>query len=202
MTYTAETRYKTYAQYLSSDLEADGNFRLQDNGEVVELPPEDESNVRMASELVYLLKQVVKPRELVRSASTEIQVHPIGDRRVNRVPDVLVLQPAHIELLSATKSSAILFEMPPPAFVGEIVSPGGPSSDNYRRDYEWKRQQYEQWQIPEYWIVDHHRGQVAALTLTNNTYQEQVYYKGDSIKSVVFPMFEMSINQVLAGREL
>jgi Uma2 family endonuclease len=169
VTYTP-LRYKTYEDYLAADLGSDGKFRLLSDGEVVALPPEDENNVRMAGELAFLLKQVVRPRELVRSSSTELQVQPVGDGRVNREPDVLVLRPEHIELLanrnlSDRKKSALLFEMPPPAFVAEMVSGGGANTDNYRRDYEWKRQQYEWWQIPEYWIVDRHRQQVTALVL-------------------------------------
>ena len=60
MTYTF-IRYKNYEEYLASNLGLDSHSRLLANGEVIELPPEDENNVRMASELDYLLKQVVKP---------------------------------------------------------------------------------------------------------------------------------------------
>ncbi|MEM6598575.1 MAG: Uma2 family endonuclease [Cyanobacteria bacterium P01_C01_bin.69] len=201
MTYTF-IRYKNYEEYLASNLGLDSHSRLLANGEVIELPPEDENNVRMASELDYLLKQVVKPRELVRYSSTELQVHPVGDQRVNRVPDVLVLRPEHIGLLAERKSSAILFEMPPPAFVAEIVSPGGAQSDNYKRDYHWKRQQYEWWQIPEYWIVDRHRNKVTALVLQGETYAEKIYQSGGQIQSAVFPKLKLSVAQVLAGREV
>ena len=201
MTYTP-LRYKSYKEYLLSDLGSDGNFRLLENGEVIELPPEDENNVRVAGELEYLFKQVIRPRELVRDSATEIQVHPVGDRCVNREPVLLVLQPTHIELMAAIKKSAILFEMPPPAFVAEIVSPGGPGSDNYRRDYEWKRQQYEWWQIPEYWIVDRHRDKVTSLVLEEESYKETIYRSGEQIQSVVFPKLQLSVAQVLAGREV
>lgn len=84
MTYTP-TRYRTYADYLNADLGPDGNFRLLSNGEAIELPPEDEENICIGSELTFLLKQRVTPRRLVRAASTEIQVHPVGDSRVNRI---------------------------------------------------------------------------------------------------------------------
>jgi hypothetical protein len=47
MTYTP-LRYKTYAEYLASDLGPDGDFRLLNNGEVIELPPEDERNTSIA----------------------------------------------------------------------------------------------------------------------------------------------------------
>ena len=41
-------RYKNYLKYLEADLDEDGRFRLLSNGEVVELPPEDESNTFVA----------------------------------------------------------------------------------------------------------------------------------------------------------
>jgi Uma2 family endonuclease len=201
VTYTS-LRYKNYEEYLAADLGSDGKFRLLSDGEIVILPPEDENNVRMASELAFLLKQVVKPRELVRSSSTELQVHPVGDRRMNREPDVLVLRPEHIELLSSRKKSAILFEMPPPAFVAEMVGYGGTNTDNYRRDYEWKRQQYEWWQIPEYWIVDRHRQQITVLVLKGGCYEEQIYLSAETLCSAAFPAFKVSVAQILEGREL
>ncbi len=42
MTYTS-VRYKNYEAYLAADLGSDGKFRLLSNGEVIELPPEDEN---------------------------------------------------------------------------------------------------------------------------------------------------------------
>ncbi len=94
---------------------------------------------------------------------------------MNRKPDVMVLQPEHRELFKTGKYSAIRFGMPAPAFVAELVSPGKESSTNYKRDYIWKRQQYEWWGIPEYWIVDRHRAQITILRLVNGVYEETVY---------------------------
>ena len=202
MTYSStgyKERYKTYAEYLTTDLGTDGNFRLLSNGEVIELPPEDEENICIASELTYALKQVVTPRRLVRSSATEIQVHPVGDNRVNREPDVMVLRPEHIEIMSTIKKSAILFGMPAPAFVAEIVSVGSESSANYKRDYEWKRQQYQDWEIPEYWIVDRHRQKVTVLVLADGVYKENVYRDREIIQSKEFPTLSLSADQVLAG---
>ncbi len=198
VTYTS-VRYKTYAEYLNSDLGSEGNFRLLSNGEVIELPPEDEENICIATELLFVLGALVKPRRLIRTASTELQVHPVGDGRVNREPDVLVLRPEHIKLMAATQKSAILFGMPAPAFVAEVVSPGGESSANYRRDYEWKRQQYQDWEIPEYWIIDRHRQQVTVLILQDGVYREQVYRDAEAIRSKVFPTLSLSVSEVLQG---
>lgn len=198
MTVTS-VRYKSYAAYLESDLGSEGNFRLLSNGEVIELPPEDDDNYFIADELVEKLKRSLGNRRLVRSNSTELQVHPVGDDCVNRVPDLIVLRPDHLELMAELKKSAILFGMPSPLFIAEVVSPGSGSSANYRRDYEWKRQQYEWWQIPEYWIIDRYRKQVVIFTLKNDTYEEQQYRGSDRIQSSTFPDLQLQANQLLSG---
>lgn len=198
MTYTP-IRYKTYAEYLASDLGSDGDFCLLSSGEVIALPPEDERNISIADELAFTLKQLVPSKRLVKISAVEIQVHPVGDERVNRSPDVLVLQPEHIELMASLNKGAVLFGMPAPVFVAEVVSPGNESSDNYRRDYEWKRQQYEWWQIPEYWIVDRHRKQVTLLMLEAGQYAERIYRGNERIHSKVFPTLNYCPNRLLAG---
>ena len=200
MTFTS-TRYKTYEAYLSSDLGPDGNFRLLSSGEVIELPPEDKENDFIATELTERLKRLLNNRRLV-STSTEIQVHPVGDDRVNRRPDLTVLRPEHIPLMNELKKNAVLFGMPAPLLVAELVSPGSNRTENYRRDYDWKRQQYEWWQIPEYWIIDRHRDRVTALVLKGDTYTERIYQSSEQIQSVVFPDLQLSIAQILAGREV
>ena len=201
MTYTS-IGYKTYADYLDSDLSSEGNFRLMSDGEVIELPPEDEENSFVADELAEVLKRLLKNRRLVKSSSTELQVHPVGDNRVNRKPDVIVLRSEHLEQMAEIKKNTILFTMPTPMFVAEVVSPGNEKSDNYRRDYEWKRQQYEWWQIPEYWIIDRHRQQIVVLILINGQYTESLYRHSDVIRSSIFPELSLSAEQLLSGNLL
>ena len=198
MTFTP-VRYKSYKDYLASDLGPDGNFRLLSNGEVIELPPEDDENIFLAAELSEFLKRLLKNRRLVRSSSTEIQVHPVGDGRVNRVPDLIVLRVEHLEQIAEIRKSAILFGMPAPLLVAEIVSPGGERSENYRRDYEWKRQQYEWWQIPEYWVIDRHREQVVIFTLVEEVCQERHYTGKEVLKSTLFPTLTLTADQLLKG---
>lgn len=80
---------------------------------------------------------------------------------------------------------AILLNIVPPLFVAEVVSPGEDNSDNYQRDYVWKRQQYEELSIPEYWIIDPHRQKVTVLALIDGTYADTVYTASEQIISVV-----------------
>ena len=201
MSYTA-VRYKDYREYLASDRLPDGHFRLLSNGEVIEVPPEDEENYFIADEFAELLKRLLQNRRLVKSSSTELQVQPVGDRRVNREPDLLVLRPEHLELMAEIKKNAILFGMPAPLFVAEVVSPGNESSANYRRDYEWKRQQYEWWEIPEYWIIDRHRQQVMVLVLKDGSYEETLYRNSEVVRSSIFPALQLAADRLISGEVL
>ncbi|MEL7069354.1 MAG: Uma2 family endonuclease [Cyanobacteria bacterium J06581_3] len=201
MTLTS-VRYKTYEDYLRSDLSSEANYRLLSNGEVIALPPEDEENICIATELLFVIGQFVRPRTLIRTNSTEVQVRPVGDGRTNRKPDLVVLLPEHAELMANLRKSAVLLDMPAPAFVAEVVSPGGPGSDSYRRDYEWKRQQYQELQIPEYWIIDRHRQQVTVLILQEGAYVEQLYKCKEIVHSVAFPKLNLSAGQVLSAGDI
>lgn len=120
---------------------------------------------------------------------------PVEDKRVNRKPDVMVLR---LECRDVARQ-AIKFGMQPPLFVAEVVSPGGKNSSRYLRDYVWKRQQYQGWQIPEYWIIDPHLAQVTTLALVDGEYQEKVYAKQDRLASAVFPSMTVTAQDLIAG---
>lgn len=199
MTYAVSRRYKSYQDYLNDDqLSPEGNYRLLDTGELIEVSSEDDVNLRIAIKLLIFLSQLggEAVADRIRNGNKEIQVRPVGDQQVNRKPDLMVMQPEHLE----RARQAILLGMTPPLFVAEVVSPGPESSANYQRDYVWKRQQYQEWRIPEYWIIDPHREQVTVLTLVNETYREIVYQGDSQIESVVFPEFREVAKAVLTGQ--
>lgn len=197
MTYTLP-RYQSYQEYLDDDqLHPEGNYRLLSTGEVIEVSSEDDGNLWLANLVIaaILKAEGISFIKLIRNGNKELQVAPVGDSWVNRKPDILVMRPEHLgEARQAIKFGAIA-----PRFVAEIVSPGGESSENYLRDYQWKRQQYQAWQIPEYWIVDPHRQQVTVLTLVEADYQEKVYRDQSEIVSTVFPALKLTVEALLAG---
>ena len=186
MTYTLK-RYQSYQDYLDNYPDGDGDYRLLSTGEIIELPSEDDDNLLWAFQLTLLIAGISGFEKRVRGNNIELQVNPVGDRRVNRKPDVLVLHPEHRRLFKENRCTAIKIGMPAPVFVAEMVSPGGPNSDNYKRDYLWKREQYEWWGIPEYWIIDRHRDQVTVLVLEDENYKETRYSADSTIKSATFP---------------
>ena len=197
MTYTLR-RYQSYQEYLDDDqLHHERNYRLLSTGEVIEVADEDDGNLWLANLLIEALLQMegLSLMRLIRNGNKDIQVTPVGDQWVNRKPDVIVMQPEHLQLAK----QAIKQGAPVPRFVAEVVSPGGETSDNYLRDYVWKRQQYQEWQIPEYWIVDPHRAQVTVLTLVDKAYQEVIYQGDRGIVSTVFPSLELTASGLLSG---
>ncbi|MEM9947334.1 MAG: Uma2 family endonuclease [Cyanobacteria bacterium P01_D01_bin.36] len=197
MTYTLR-RYQSYQEYLDDDqLQPERNYRLLSTGETIEVADEDEGNLWLANILIAAILQVcgIPYLQFIRNGNKDLQVNPVGDKWVNRKPDVMIMRPEH----RVEAAQAIKLGQQPPLFVAEVVSPGGESSDNYLRDYVWKRQQYEEWQIPEYWIVDRHREQVTVLIFTEGKYQEAVYTGTTRIESAAFPKIRLTCSQLLAG---
>ena len=195
MTYT-QRKPHTFAELLDYDDGSDYRYELLSTGELVQSLPESEENNYLAMELYEALKAIVA-RRLIKTHLTTIQVQPVGDDKLNRYTDLIVLQPEHIDLMAISKKNAIAFGMPSPKLVAEFVSPGGEKSENYRRDYEWKRQQYQLWGIPEYWIVDSQRAKVTVLTLAEGGYQEAIYSETDLINSNVFPQLTLAAVKIL-----
>ena len=193
-----QARYKSYQEYLDDEsLSPERNYRLLSTGELIEVSSEDDLNRRIAFRLLKLLLFAVEDAlsECICNGNKEIQVKPIGDRRANRKPDILMLHPEHLKVAR----QAVLLGMVPPLFVAEVVSPGGKDSANYQRDYVWKRQQYQWWQIPEYWIIDPHLEQITVLVLVDGQYQAAVYTRQAQLTSAVFPALTVTAQNLIAG---
>lgn len=134
---------------------------------------------------------------LAKIGVLELEVDPVGDGKRNRRSDLAILEPAHLAIDSLEKLYDPFLGALLPRFVVEVVSPGNPDSENYRRDYLWKRQQYQNWGIPEYWIVDPHQAQMTVLLLVDDTYQEKTYRGSDLVVSAVFPELRITVNEML-----
>lgn len=185
----------TFADYLNYDDGTDNRYELVD-GELVVLPPESGFNDCIANYLFLLMVNAGIPFDLVRPGKCEIQVPVLQPKTPqNRYPDLVILRPEHLEL--TRKRLTITSDMPPPALVVEIVSPG---EANRQRDYQEKRDQYEAREIPEYWIIDPERQAVTALRLTAGRYREVGVYAGeDLLQSANFPQIQLKANQILSA---
>jgi Uma2 family endonuclease len=184
----------TLAEYLAYDDGTDKRYELV-NGELIEMPAESDLNNQIAIYLIGVLIQVVSMRLLRRG--TEVVV--TGSRATSRVPDLIVLTEELAIALAGTQRSIILSDMPPPALVVEVVSPG---KENQDRDYRYKRSEYAARGIAEYWIVDPERAQVVVLSLVDGWYEQAIYQAEQRLLSPLFPTLELTAKQVIQAGEL
>jgi Uma2 family endonuclease len=188
------TRRFTLAEYLVYDDGTDRRYELV-NGELVDMSSESDLNNKIAIFLLLQFAQYISGAWLRRG--TEVVVS--GSLVTSRVPDLMVLTEESAAALAGTTRSIILPDMPPPALVLEVVSPG---KENENRDYRYKRSEYGARGITEYWIVDPARAQMVVLTLVEGLYEEAIFQGSDRILSTLFPVLELTAQQVLQAGDI
>ena len=192
----AKPRFRTIEEYLDYDDGTDTRYELVD-GTLVEMGAEKRLNEKIA---LWLLSQFLQfvPIDLI-ARGTQISVR--GKTASARNPDLMILTEELDQILSQQSQSLITFEMPVPALVIEVVSPGDPGSDNYDRDYVEKPKEYATRGIPEFWQIDPSRSVVAVLTLKDGGYQSREFRGVSHVVSLTFPDLQLTADQILrAGR--
>ena len=191
MTFT-KTRFANFEAYLSaeaSDL-PEGRCEYWD-GELVPVMTESLSNGTIAIFIQLALIAIGVSFKLIRH-NCEVEV--IGKPQ-SRIPDLTIIDEIHLTLLK--KRATIIRKMPPPQLVVEVVSPGSENSDNYRRDYEAKRDQYAAIAIPEYWLIDPDRAWIMVGTWVSGAYQFETFTGNEAIVSPTFPKLTLTALHVL-----
>ncbi|WP_068820262.1 Uma2 family endonuclease [Phormidesmis priestleyi] len=192
----AKQRFRTIEEYLDYDDGTDTHYELVD-GKLVEMGAEKRLNEKIALWLLSQLLQFV-PIDLI-ARGTQISVR--GKTATARNPDLMILTEELDQILSQQSQSLITFDMPAPALVVEVVSPGEPGTDNYDRDYVDKPKEYAARGIPEFWQIDPSRSVVIVLTLKDGAYQSREFRGSDRVLSVAFPDLQLTAEQILrAGR--
>jgi Uma2 family endonuclease len=186
---TTATRQLTLEEYLNYDDGTDTRYELV-AGELVAVPPESPQNVQISLFLLTQLLRFVPIRQL----SNKVEIVVSGSRSTTRIPDLVVLTDELAAILQGATRSTITSDMPPPALVVEVVSPGKINED---RDYRYKRSEYAARGIAEYWIVDPQIDRVTVLTLVEGLYEETVFAGNTAIASVTFPQLQLTAAQVL-----
>jgi Uma2 family endonuclease len=193
----ATTRPMTLEEYLNYDDGTETRYELVD-GVLVEMGAETDRNVLIALFLLIMFSRLLPLVQLRRGTEVEIS----EGIATSRCPDLLVLTEEGSTALPGDQRSRITLEMPAPALVVEVVSPGEPGEQNYDRDYIEKRREYALRGIPEYWIIDPNRQIILILTLQGQTYQEQQFVGTEIIASPTFPKLTLTVNQILtAGKD-
>jgi Uma2 family endonuclease len=182
----------TLAEYLSYDDSSDNCYELE-NGELLLMPFESELNRRIAVFLlIYFSQQEIPVSQL--TMKTELAVS--GASVSVRVPDLMILSAELATILDEATRSIILFEMPPPRLVVEVVSPG---QKNIDRDYRYKRSEYAARGIAEYWVVDPLQQVVTIFQLLNGLYELEEFRGKDCLRSGLFTGLNLTAKQVLSA---
>lgn len=187
---TTVTTILSLEEYLAYDDGTDNRYELLD-GQLIPMPPESDRNNLIA---LYLLSEFMKlaPLKLIRHKDTEIVV--TGNRTRVRIPDLMILTE---DLLAAIggRRATITADMPSPALVVEVVSPGKANED---RDYRYKRSEYAARGILEYWIVDPQISKITILSLVDGFYEEAVFKGDKKIVSNVIQQISLTAKQIFS----
>ncbi|NES17676.1 MAG: Uma2 family endonuclease [Symploca sp. SIO3E6] len=193
----ATNRRMTIEEYLNYDDGTDTRYELVD-GVLVEMGAESTLNTQIAMFLVATFLQLGIPyyrlgiKQKIAVSSREVTA---------RDPDLIVHSHESVQAIEGLKQALLDVDMPSPALVIEVVSPGEPGDKNYDRDYVEKRREYAARGIAEYWLIDPHRQVVVVLTLQCQTYQEQRFTEQMAIASPTFPNLNLTAAQILnAGK--
>ncbi|WOB43703.1 Uma2 family endonuclease [Thermoleptolyngbya oregonensis NK1-22] len=188
---STESQCLTFEDYLRHDDGTDTRYELV-NGALVEMPPESEANNDIARKLLFEFAKHL-PIALLAYKDTEIEV--TGRRATARIPDLLVHTEDSKAAVAGASRATITRDMPPPALVVEVVSPGQVNRD---RDYRHKRTEYAARGIAEYWIVDPETRQVTLCLWVNGQYEDQVYGEAEAIQSTVLPAFALTPAEIFS----
>jgi Uma2 family endonuclease len=180
----------TFDDYLAYDDGTDSRYELVD-GELIAMPPESPENLDLAR---FLLLQFLQHLPLQRIVyNTEVEV--TGRRARCRIPDLLVHSEESLAVLTGARRATITRDMPPPALVVEVVSPG---EVNRTRDYRYKHTEYAARGIAEYWIVDPEERRVTVCQWVEGQYEDTVFSGADAIGSTVVPSLQLTVEQLFA----
>jgi Uma2 family endonuclease len=178
----------TFEEYLHYDDGTDTHHELV-GGELVEMPPEDRINSKIALFLLGKLLQVL-PEDQLCCKDTEIEV--TGAKAQTRLPDLMVLSEELAAILGDGRGT-ITRDMPPPQLIVEVVSPG---SANEQRDYRYKRSEYAARGVSEYWVVNPEARRITVFTLVDGFY-EAAEYSGEMLVQSQFDELKLKAEQIL-----
>lgn len=188
VTTIATERLFTLEEYLAYDDGTETRYELED-GVLIRMPTESPENISIARRLLL---------EIIKSVAAELVVWGteivISGRTVKiRIPDLIVHSPESLAALAGATRSTLTLDMPPPALVIEVVSPG---VQNRNRDYRYKHTEYAARAIAEYWIVDPEMQQITMCKWVEGKYEDAVLTGEQLITSEVVTDWQLTVNQI------
>ncbi len=191
---TSPTKNLTFEEYLTYDQGTDNRYELVD-GELIMVPLPTADHSDEIDLLLEVFRAEINQQKLLWKAKRDVGVY-IGkssntDRDYSLTSYVCILLSEDWAKLKAEKRAAVLRTVP--LMVVEVVS------TNRKDDYVDKVEEYQGLGIPEYWIVDGRDKLVSVLLLDNGRYHRTEFRGSERIRSRVFPMLVLTVEQVLSA---
>jgi Uma2 family endonuclease len=183
----------TLEEYLTYDDGMETRYELVD-GVLVAMGTESTINTQIAVFLIKCFLRLGLDDALI-GIKQKITVPSVFASA--REPDLMIHSEASATAIDGAAEACLKSHHPNPLLVIEVVSPGNEESDNYKRDYEEKPQDYAARGIPEFWIVDPIRQVILVLTLSGNQYQQSSFTGDQAIVSPTFPDLNLTADQIL-----
>jgi Uma2 family endonuclease len=182
----------TMDAYLAHDDGTDTHYELVD-GVLTEMPPESQENCAIAR---FLLVGLLKLFSFDFLAYKDLEIEVSGRRATCRLPDLVVHSEESKAALRGSTRNTLTRDMPPPALVIEVVSPG---AANRARDYRYKRTEYAARGIAEYWIVDPETQQITVCKWVDGQYEDGVFAGANCLQFEAVPGWTLTVDQVFTS---
>ena len=191
----ATDRRVTLQEFLEFDDGSDRRFELVD-GVLVEMANESTINTQIAVFLIGVFIQLGLP---IDEIGVKQLIEVVSQFSSARDPDLIIHTSDSVMAIDGRREACLFLNEPNPRIVIEIVSPGVPSSPNYKRDYEQKPSEYADRGIPEMWQIDVVREWVRVGSLIDEEYQFKTYTHEDGIVSSLFAVSDLTAAQILTA---
>ncbi len=175
-------RLWTYDEMLARLSETNQPIELWD-GEIVISPSPHPSHQEIVFNFARLLRDYVSAQNLGKVFISPLDV-VLSPRRVVQ-PDLFFVSLANRGIIQDHVRGV-------PDLVVEVISEG-----SWRRDRIEKKALYEQFSLPEYWIVDPESRTIEVFALAAGVYQRHARAEGgQTVSSKILPDFSVSFNQL------
>ncbi|MBF0567032.1 MAG: Uma2 family endonuclease [Nitrospirae bacterium] len=172
--------------FMNAIIEIEKDFDLTEiiNGEEVMSPSPFGKHQEISGNLYANMRNYVKAKDLGHAYYSPLDV--ILEEGVNRLqPDILFIRKDRMGIFQDWVRGV-------PDMVCEIISTG-----TYQRDTATKKEIYEKYGVPEYWIIIPELKIVEVLTIVNDKYKTYSIAEGSGVViSKVIDGFQIDVNDI------
>lgn len=155
-------------------------------GELRMTPAPELGHQDISRDLEFIMWQYVKGKKLGKVFDAPVDV--VLDEENVVQPDIVFVARENTKILQKKAIVGV------PDLVVEIISPSSLYHDRYQ-----KKDLYQRFAVPEYWIVDPAHHTIEIFSLENNVYKLSCFAgEKDRAKSKVISGFELEIAEIMA----